>query len=337
MSEQLGNWRDASRRPDRAVEVDLEQGQHPLEIREEKVVLVTEMRVEGRSPYAGPVQQVLDGDRIELLRPQQVDHRAAECAIGSFRASVERKVFGRMLIHDPEQMALVCSTGNVGLEVAGYDCTPLRADQMTTTDRPYGFALIFGTVAGLVTMANHPTGHALLADFERVALVNRAVHALAMSGTIATVFGLSGLRRHFENNRALVDAALISYAFGAVAVMFAAIASGLIGTEVARRVLEAGEAGRATWAPLQTYNFALNQATTQVFVVAASIGIVLWSVAMLGVPRFGRSLGILGIVIGLGAVVAILAGLRLDIHGFGAIVLGHGTWLVWTGIRLVRR
>jgi hypothetical protein len=42
-------------------------------------------------------------------------------------------------------------------------------------------------------------------------------------------------------------------------------------------------------------------------------------------------------VIGLGAVVAILAGLRLDIHGFGAIVLGHGTWLVWTGIRLVRR
>jgi hypothetical protein len=206
-----------------------------------------------------------------------------------------------------------------------------------TNDRPYGFALILGTIAGLVTMANHPTGHALLADFDRIAIINRSVHALAIAGTIATVYGLVGLRRQFETRSALVDAALVSYAFGAVAVMFAAIASGFIGTELARRVLEAGAEGRAAWEPIQAWNFALNQSTTRVFVVAASTGIVLWSVAMMNVPRFGRPLGGVGVVVGVGAIVAVLAGMRLDIHGFGAIVLGHGVWLVWTGIRLLKR
>jgi len=48
---------------------------------------------------------------------------------------------------------------------------------------------------------------------------------------------------------------------------------------------------------------------------------------------FGRGLGITGILVGSAATIATLSGLRMDIHGFGAIVLGHGIWLVWTGIR----
>ena len=203
-------------------------------------------------------------------------------------------------------------------------------------ERPYGLALILGTLAGVVTMAFHPTGHALLADFDRVALINRSVHALAIAGTITTVAGLVGLRRSFAPQSVLVDLAIVSYGFGALAVMFAAIASGLLGTELSRRVLEAGDGGRAVWETVMVYNFALNQATTQVFVVAASIGILLWSLAMLEVPRFGKSLGLTGIVVGGAAVVAILAGVPMDIHAFGAIVLGHGVWLVWTGSRLLK-
>jgi hypothetical protein len=204
-------------------------------------------------------------------------------------------------------------------------------------DKPYGLALIIGTVAGIITMAFHPTGHALLAEFERIALINRTVHALAIAGTILTVYGLVGLRRKLEHRSTLVDAALVSYGFGAIAVMFAAIASGLIGTELARRVLDAGDSGRASWETAMAYNYALNQATTQVFVVAASIGIVLFSAAMVREARFGKSLGATGFVVGCAAVLAIIGGVRMDIHGFGAIVLGHGVWQVWTGARLIRR
>ena len=204
-------------------------------------------------------------------------------------------------------------------------------------DQSAGYALIGGTVAGLVTMANHPTGHALLENFERVAMINRGVHSLAIAGTIATLYGLMRLTRAFEERRALADGALVSYGFGAIAVMFAAIASGFVGTELAARVLEAGDAGRTMYDPILDYNWAFNQACTRVFVVTASVGIGLWSVAMLRHPGFGFALGATGIVIALAATVATIGGMPMNIHGFGAIVLAHGVWLIWTGAKLLSR
>lgn len=204
-------------------------------------------------------------------------------------------------------------------------------------DRLAGVALIVGTLAGLVTMAFHPTGHELLQDFERVALINRVVHSLAIAGTITTVYGLVGLRRQLEDRRSLADAALVAYAFGAVAVMFAAIASGYVQTHLAALQLEAGDAGRAAWEPVRDFTWAFNQACTKVFVVAGSIGIALFSLAMRTDQRFGQALGVIGVLIGLMAIVSTVAGLPMNIHGFGAIVLGHGIWLVWTGVRLLRQ
>jgi hypothetical protein len=186
-------------------------------------------------------------------------------------------------------------------------------------------------------MANHPTGHALLANFERVALINRTVHSLAIAGTIATVYGLVRLSRAFGERSALADAALVSYGFGAIAVMFAAIASGFIGTEIAARVLEAGDTGRSIYDPILNYNWAFNQACTKVFVVTASVAIGLWSLAMFRHPGFGPALGVTGILIGVAATVATIAGMPMNIHGFGAIVLGHGIWLIWTGVKLMSR
>lgn len=203
-------------------------------------------------------------------------------------------------------------------------------------DSSAGLALIGGTLAGLVTMAFHPTGQELSADFSRVSLLNRTVHSLAIAGTIATFYGLLRLSRRFQNQRALADAAIVSYGFGAVAVMFAAIASGFIGTDIAAIVLEAGGDAQALYEPIRDFGWAFNQACTRVFVVTASVGIVLWSAAMLREPAFGRAIGITGLLIGTAAVIASFAGLRMDIHGFGAIVLGHGIWLTWTGARMLR-
>ncbi len=201
-------------------------------------------------------------------------------------------------------------------------------------DKAAGLALIAGPLAGLVTMAFHPTGHALLGDFARVAVINRSVHALAIAGTIVTAYGLVRLSRHLGRD-VLTDAAMVSYSFGAVAVMFAAIASGFIATDLTALVLEAGPNGRELYEPALDFGWALNQASTRVFVVAASVGICIWSFAMLRVPQFGPRLGIAGIVIGAAAVVATLAGMPMNIHGFGAIVLGHGIWFVLTGVRLL--
>jgi len=201
------------------------------------------------------------------------------------------------------------------------------------TDRAAGLALIGGTLAALVTMAFHPTGPALAADFARVAPVNRGVHGLAIAGVIATTFGLLRLTRQLAHRGALVDAALVTYGFGAVAVMFAAIASGFVGTMLASFVLDGGDAVRLAWEPAFDYNWAFNQATTKVYVVTASVGIALWSVAMLREPRYGSALGVTGLVVGAAATIATISGLPMDIHGFGAIVLGHGVWMIWAGAK----
>ena len=203
-------------------------------------------------------------------------------------------------------------------------------------DRAAGISLIAGTLAGLVTMAFHPTGRALLSDFERVAFINRSVHALAIAGTIITFYGLLRLTRALENQRPLTDAALVAYGFGAVAVMFAAIASGFVATSLAEQILTAGGDARTVYEPVRDFGWFFNQACTRVFVVTASIGIALWSLAMLREPHFGRGLAGTGLVIGAAAVIATLAGMPMDIHGFGAIVLGHGIWLIWTASRLMK-
>jgi hypothetical protein len=204
-------------------------------------------------------------------------------------------------------------------------------------DQPAGFALIGGTLAGALTMANHPMGHALLENFEGVALINRAVHSLAIAGTMATVYGLLRLCRAFGDRRALADAALVSYGFGAIAVMFAAIASGFVGTDMTGKLLQAGDAGRTIYDPVLEYNWAFNQACTRVFVVSGSVGIGLWSVAMFREPAFGRALGTTGILIAVAAIAGTIAGMPMNVHGFGAIVLAHGIWLIWTGTKLISR
>jgi hypothetical protein len=202
-------------------------------------------------------------------------------------------------------------------------------------DKAAGVALIAGPLAGLVTMAFHPTGHALVADFSRVAIINRTVHGLAIAGTIITTYGLLRLTRQFVRD-ALTDAAFVSYAFGAIAVMIAAVASGFVATDLAAQVLAGGPEARDLYEPARDFGWALNQATTRVFVVAASIGIGLWSLAMWREDGWGRGLAVTGVVIAAAAVIATLAGMPMDIHGFGAVVLGHGTWLVWTGSRMIR-
>jgi hypothetical protein len=102
-------------------------------------------------------------------------------------------------------------------------------------------------------------------------------------------------------------------------------------------VLDGGDAARLAYEPAFDYNWALNQATTKVYVVTASVGIALWSVAMLREPGRSPALGVTGIVVAAAATIATISGLRMDIHGFGAIVLGHGVWLTWTGAKLLKR
>ncbi|HXN84216.1 MAG TPA: hypothetical protein VN883_17170, partial [Myxococcales bacterium] len=142
-------------------------------------------------------------------------------------------------------------------------------------DAVSGAALIVGTVSGLVTMVLHPTGHQLMADYDRIAQLAVAVHVLALTGMPITFLGALGLTRRLSSETA--TAALVAYGFATVAAMAAAVASGLIAPQVAGWTLQAGAEDRETWHALFRYNGAINQGFAKVFVAASSVAILLWS------------------------------------------------------------
>jgi hypothetical protein len=85
------------------------------------------------------------------------------------------------------------------------------------------------------------------------------------------------------------------------------------------------------------YTGMINQAFAKVYVIFTGAAIFLWSVAIVKGREMSRGMAVYGIILGAILVVAIAVDvLPLDIHGFGAVMLGTGVWFVWAGITLVR-
>jgi hypothetical protein len=62
---------------------------------------------------------------------------------------------------------------------------------------------------------------------------------------------------------------------------------------------------------------------------------VLWSAAILRSGEFSRGLGVYGCILGPLTLIAVLSGhIRLNVHGFGMVVLGQAVWFISAGILL---
>jgi hypothetical protein len=196
-------------------------------------------------------------------------------------------------------------------------------------ERLGGWAMIAGAVMGLVTMAFHPTGggHAAL---------SLAVHALALAATPLALYGGWVLTRRLSAGGPLAELALAFYGLSAAATLLATTASGFLASDlIAQAAALRGEARAAADAVLR-YNWALNQAFSKVLVAASSVAIGLWSVEILRTRLMRRATGVLGCVVAVLTLLALFSGhLRLDVHGFGAVVLAQAVWLILAGAELM--
>jgi hypothetical protein len=193
-------------------------------------------------------------------------------------------------------------------------------------DVPSGVLLIAGSLMGIFAMSLHPTAHDVLSGSEgaRQLRVNMLVH---------------GVARRLDPSR-LSTAALVAWACGGFAVMIAAVASGFVATDLMQQLLElplTEPAARERLHALLGYTHTWNQAFTRVFIAAGSAAFLLWSCAILRTGRLSRALGAAGLVAGLGIALAVQFRLvRLDVHGFGLIVLAQSAWYVWAAMLLMR-
>lgn len=210
---------------------------------------------------------------------------------------------------------------------------------MTNTDRSAAIALVLGSLAGLTTMALHPSG----GDVVRNASVggsntfNTGVHLLAVLAQPMLVAGTLAVTAHLRARRDFAIAGYVCFALASVAILVAAVASGLLAPDTVRGLSDASEAQRATMLGALRYTGLVNRAFARVGVVLVGAAIVWWSIAMQGAREFPRALAVYGLVFGGALLAGIVTGvLQLDVHGFGLVVLGQGAWMVWVATRLWR-
>jgi hypothetical protein len=210
---------------------------------------------------------------------------------------------------------------------------------LMTDDRKSGIALITGMTGTIITMALHPTGQDLASGHAASMMqLNVAVHTLALVCVPILFLGALGLTQRLASPNRLALSGLVLFGFAEVAVMIAASASGLIAPGLFHHMSEAGPAAADAWRAAMALNGHLNQAFALIFTVASSVAIVLWSAAILKNSTFARALGIYGCILGPLTILGVLSGhIRLNVHGFGLVVLGQAIWFVTAGVLLCRQ
>jgi hypothetical protein len=208
-----------------------------------------------------------------------------------------------------------------------------------TDDRKSGLAFFIAMTGTIITMALHPTGRDLgggAGHADHMMQLNVAVHSLVLVCIPILFLGALGLTRRLAAPDRLALSGLVLFGFAEVAVMIAAAASGLVAPGLFHHI--AADPDKADmWRAVLTLNGHINQAFAMIFVVASSIAIVLWSAAIFKSNTFSRPIGIYGCILGPLTIVAVISGhVRLNVHGFGLIILGQAIWFVCNGISLWR-
>lgn len=207
---------------------------------------------------------------------------------------------------------------------------------MTKQLRLSGWALIAGAIGMLVTLVLHPNERGLFdpAQVESVARTTIIVHSIALFALPLLFIGGLGISRRIGWDSWGAVAALIFYGFALAAMMNAIVIDGLVTPGLARAVVKAGPEQTAAWKVALTHNGLLDSAFMNVFLMASSLAIVLWSAAMV---RSARGVPIFGCLIAAATIASQVTGLLSQhLHLFFLLLIGQVIWLVINAAALCR-
>jgi hypothetical protein len=119
--------------------------------------------------------------------------------------------------------------------------------------------------------------------------------------------------------------------------MTGVVFDGLVTPGIARQIINTTGTVAQGWKIAFNYNGLLDQAFVRVFLVGSSLAITLWSGAVLRYRTFSRALGILGCILGVGAIIIQLSG-EMDRapHIFIVVLFGQALWFAAAGVSLRR-
>lgn len=196
------------------------------------------------------------------------------------------------------------------------------------------FVTLVGALLTLAVMLLHPTGAEAVADAgtggsRHVLALARAVHGVAIGAIPLLLAGMTALSWRLRAQRDLAVGGLVCFALASLAVLVAAVMSGLVAPALLDRLPAAGDPLRDVAFQQLHYTGVLNQAFAKVYVALAGAAFVFWSIAMRGDSAFPGVVRWYGVVAGVLPFAGVAAGhLRLDVRGFGLVMLLHATWMM---------
>jgi hypothetical protein len=205
-----------------------------------------------------------------------------------------------------------------------------------TDARKSGIALIAGAVGGIVTMAIHPTAGGALtaAQIDRLAITSGVAHGIAIGSVVVMFLGACGLAKAIAAGDRIAFSGLVTFALACIAIFVAATVSGFI-VPATMKHMARDAANMHMWQVVIDGIFQINQAFAQIYSVAASVAVILWSTSALRSGGLGRSLSVYGCIVSGLIIIGVGVGhLRLNVHGMAVVWLGQAIWFIMAGVQL---
>ncbi|OEK06648.1 hypothetical protein [Roseivirga misakiensis] len=200
-----------------------------------------------------------------------------------------------------------------------------------------GISLLTGAFLATVTMALHPVGGSI-DHLIKVSPIILTSHIIAIFSVPFILFGFWGLSRRIGFDKSLSVLAFIISAVGLFAVMLAGAINGLALPFFVEGLSDISPEKQDQARFILSYGFSLNQAFDYIFIGALCEAFLCWSFVMLKEKVFPKWVAILGIILGLGFLIALIAGLDLvHLHGFSVFIYGIASWVAAVGLLMVKR
>ncbi|MGH7242847.1 MAG: hypothetical protein ACREJD_05460 [Phycisphaerales bacterium] len=212
----------------------------------------------------------------------------------------------------------------------------------TSTDRASGVLLVMASAVAIVFMAMHPSPHshelgAFVKDFAENANFNLVVHSVLMGATATLFLGLVGFARQLCLGTMLARSGLVMAALGTISLLAAATVNGIIVSRLVLKYADTTVPTLESLRPLLVLTTEANHACDHLGIVFQSASLVLWSIALVRRTGGTRTIGMLGLLVGVGAPALLFAGrLPMTVHGFGAFMLATTIWYIAIGVQMIR-
>lgn len=205
-------------------------------------------------------------------------------------------------------------------------------------EKTAAIALIVGALASVLIMALHPTGaHGVDDPRSAAAILNVAVHTLGIAA-LATIFaGTLAIPGRSGDNTGLAVFGVVAYGLAVVCGTLAAAMSGYVVPSLIERLAGAGESKLRAFEGAVVLAHDFNQSFAKLFTGATACAFLFWSAAIFGVRSLPRALAWSALAVGIAVWLGLATGhLRMNLHGFGAVVLAEAAWFVALGVVMLR-